>query len=519
MAKSLMVFNCNQERARFVAGAAADALRMHGLRVAVFVPIAQCQEGICAASLSEEEAIALASEGKYAQLVSAIIDRHDALLKEADIVVTTCVAFENRLVTFAERLSIDLAHDLDSCVLSAICPEEQTEETLVAQSLLSVKLFAQEGLDVFGIVSMFAPSAIKTLKDHGMRALDIWSMNVHPEDIRTSSRRMTPAKFLRILCARARDNKRTIVLPEGDLDRVLRAAAELRAHDLVNLVLLGKEDEVRAKASGLGVSLDAGVRIVDPSQDANFDTYATTLYDIRKSKGMTLEAARQLMQDRTYFGTMMVHQGHADGMVSGATTTTAETIRPALQFIKTKPGIKTVSGVMLMCLSDRVYIYGDCAVIPNPTTEQLCDVAVASASTAKAFGIEPRVAMLSYSTGASGTGPDVEAVKAATDRVREQAPGLLVEGPIQYDAAVDADVAATKLPGSPVAGKATVFVFPTLNAGNIGYKAVQRSSNAIAIGPILQGLNKPVNDLSRGATVTDIVNTVVVTALQAQHEA
>ncbi|MBQ9395034.1 MAG: phosphate acetyltransferase, partial [Proteobacteria bacterium] len=224
----------------------------------------------------------------------------------------------------------------------------------------------------------------------------------------------------------------------------------------------------------------------------------------------------KLMGDKTFFGTMMVYKGVADGMVSGATTSTADTIRPALQFIKTKPGIKTVSGVFLMSLADRVYIYGDCAVIPNATTDQLRDVAIASAATARAFGLDPKVAMLSYSTGTSGSGPDVDAVREATEKVREADPNLAVEGPIQYDAAVVPSVAKTKLPDSPVAGKANVFVFPTLNAGNIGYKAVQRSANAIAIGPLLQGLNKPVNDLSRGATVADIVNTVIVTAIQAQ---
>ena len=258
------------------------------------------------------------------------------------------------------------------------------------------------------------------------------------------------------------------------------------------------------------------IEIVDPKTDPNFEDYANTLYELRKAKGMTPEKAAQLMEDKTFFGTMMVYKGRADGMVSGATTTTADTIRPALQFVKTKPGIKTVSGVFLMSMADRVYLYGDCAVIPNPTTDQLCDVAVASAETARAFGLDPKVAMLSYSTGTSGSGPDVDAVREATEKVRAADPELAVEGPIQYDAAVVPAVAKTKLPNSPVAGHANVFVFPTLNAGNIGYKAVQRASGAIAIGPILQGLKKPVNDLSRGATVADIVNTVIITAIQAQ---
>ena len=226
--------------------------------------------------------------------------------------------------------------------------------------------------------------------------------------------------------------------------------------------------------------------------------------------------ARDTMTDVSYFGTMMVHRGLADGMVSGAVHTTAHTIRPSLEFVKTKPGISIVSSVFFMCLADRVMVYGDCAVVPDPTAEQLADIAISSAETASAFGIEPRVAMLSYSTGESGSGADVDRVREATRLVRMRRPDLKVEGPIQYDAAVDATVAKVKLPGSEVAGHATVFIFPDLNAGNNAYKAVQRAANAVAIGPVLQGLNKPVNDLSRGALVTDIVNTIAITAIQAQ---
>jgi phosphate acetyltransferase len=258
------------------------------------------------------------------------------------------------------------------------------------------------------------------------------------------------------------------------------------------------------------------VSIVDPRSDSHFDEYVGTLVELRKHKGVHEEMARDLMRDRTYFGTMMVYQGRAHGMVSGATTTTQATLRPAFEFVRTKPGFKSVSSVFFMCLPDRVLVYGDCAVIPNPTVEQLAEIALASAETAQAFGIEPRVAMLSYSTGESGKGEDVELVREATKLVQERNPQLCVEGPIQYDAAVDPQVARTKLPDSRVAGRATVFIFPDLNTGNNTYKAVQRSSGAIAIGPVLQGLRKPVNDLSRGATVNDIVNTVIVTAIQAQ---
>ncbi len=334
----------------------------------------------------------------------------------------------------------------------------------------------------------------------------------------TASKRVTtPKRFLRGLKDQARSNKQTIVLPEGDVDRILKATHVLRHHDIMNVILIGKQDEIRKQAAQLDVVLDEGVEIVDPRKDPAFEDYVKTLLELRKHKGLPEDVARDLMADRTYFGTMMVYKNRAQGMVSGSTTTTQATLRPAFEFIKTKPGIKNVSSVFFMCLPDRVLVYGDCAVIPNPTTEQLADIAIASAETASAFGLEARVAMLSYSTGASGKGTDVESVRDATEIVKKLKPNLDIEGPIQYDAAVDINVAKTKLPDSKVAGRATVFVFPDLNTGNNTYKAVQRSANAIAVGPILQGLKKPVNDLSRGATIIDIVNTAVVTAIQAQQ--
>jgi phosphate acetyltransferase len=281
------------------------------------------------------------------------------------------------------------------------------------------------------------------------------------------------------------------------------------------LILLGDEKRVRARASALGLDLDVA-QIISTNDAELSERFAATYAEARAHKGMTIERAREIIPDVSYFGTMMVHLGLADGMVSGAINTTAHTIRPALEFVKTKPGVSTVSSVFLMCLADRVLVYGDCAVIPEPTTEQLADIAISSAETARQFGIEPRVAMLSYSTGSSGTGADVERVRDATALAAERAPELLLEGPIQYDAAVDPDVAKTKLPDSQVAGRATVFIFPDLNTGNNTYKAVQRSAHAVAIGPVLQGLRKPVNDLSRGASVEDIVNTVAITAVQAQ---
>jgi phosphate acetyltransferase len=298
---------------------------------------------------------------------------------------------------------------------------------------------------------------------------------------------------------------------------VLRAAGAVLSGGIADLVILGDETAVRARARELGVDLDAA-RIVSPTDPELVPRFAAEYARLRAHKGVTLAQAADTVTDVSYFGTMMVHLGLADGMVSGAAHTTAHTIRPAFEVIKTRPGVSVVSSVFLMALADRVLVYGDCAVIPDPTSEQLADIAISSAATARAFGIEPRVAMLSYSTGDSGAGAEVEKVRAATELVRTRAPELPVEGPIQYDAAADAAVARAKLPGSSVAGRATVFVFPDLNTGNNTYKAVQRSAGAVAMGPVLQGLNKPINDLSRGALVEDIVNTIAITAIQAQEE-
>ncbi|PZU48693.1 MAG: phosphate acetyltransferase [Microbacterium sp.] len=329
---------------------------------------------------------------------------------------------------------------------------------------------------------------------------------------------VTPLMFGYRLLERARSQRRRIVLPEGSDDRVLKAAATVLARGIADLTILGEEAEVRGRAVELGLDLSAA-QIVSPFDPELVDRFATEYAALRAHKGVTYEKAADAVTDVSYFGTMMVHLGLADGMVSGAAHTTAHTIRPSFEIIKTRPGVSVVSSVFLMALADRVLVYGDCAVIPDPTSTQLADIAISSAETARQFGIDPRVAMLSYSTGESGSGEDVDKVRAATALVRERAPQLLVEGPIQYDAAADAAVAKAKMPGSAVAGRATVFVFPDLNTGNNTYKAVQRSAGAIAMGPVLQGLNKPINDLSRGALVDDIVNTIAITAIQAQAEA
>ena len=329
------------------------------------------------------------------------------------------------------------------------------------------------------------------------------------------SKKRTPLMFQYDLIERAKQQRRHIVLPEGEEERILRAAELVILRGICDITLLGNPDEIRRKINALGLSL-GDVKIIDPVSSDLRKQFADAYFDARKHKGISSDMAFDTMSDVSYFGTMMVHLGHADGMVSGSVHTTAHTIRPALEFVKTKPGISIVSSVFFMCFADQVLVYGDCAINPEPTAEQLADIAVSSAETARAFGIEPRIAMLSYSTGESGKGPEVDKVRSATAIVREHRPDLKIEGPIQYDAAVDTDVAKVKLPKSEVAGHATVFIFPDLNAGNNAYKAVQRSANALAIGPVLQGLNKPVNDLSRGATVPDIVNTIAITAIQAQ---
>ncbi len=380
------------------------------------------------------------------------------------------------------------------------------------------------------------PSAIQVDKVHAgippnddrkiTRALEVFDKNVDAEAlgekiIETRPTMITPKMFEYGLLQKAKAYRQHIVLPEGEDERILRAAETLLRRNVAELTLLGNEQRIQEKIARLGLQMDA-INIIGVQDSGRFDHYVRTYYELRKHKGITMEIARDTMGDVGFFGTMMVYLGDADGMVSGAVHTTQATIRPAFEIIKTKPGFSVVSSVFLMCLRDRVLVYGDCAVNPDPDADRLAEIAVSSAQTAKIFDIEPRVAMLSYSTGESGKGEDVEKVRAATRIAREMSEeaglDLKLEGPIQYDAAVDPKVAKIKMPESEVAGRATVFIFPDLNTGNNTYKAVQRSAGAVAIGPVLQGLNKPVNDLSRGCTVSDVVNTIAITAVQAQAE-
>ena len=369
--------------------------------------------------------------------------------------------------------------------------------------------------EIYGLIEPTDTRKINTvlgLYDHYVNGKEISArLNM------TKPGRMTPMMFELNLIERAKAHKMRIVLAEGEDPRILQATDILLRREVADIILLGNEDKINKLARELHLDVSKAT-IIDPTTSPKFEDYAATYAELRKAKGVTIERARDVMSDATYFATMMVKKDDADGMVSGAVNTTAHTIRPAFEFIKTKPGYSVVSSVFLMCLKDRVLVFGDCAVNPNPTSQQLAEIAVASADTARVFGIEPRVAMLSYSTGTSGKGADVDVVVEATALAKEKAPQLSLEGPLQYDAAIDPTVAKTKLPNSKVAGKATVFIFPDLNTGNNTYKAVQRAAEAVAIGPVLQGLNKPVNDLSRGCTVPDIINTVMITAIQAQAE-
>jgi len=330
---------------------------------------------------------------------------------------------------------------------------------------------------------------------------------------------LTPHMFQYQITQKAKSHRKHIVLPEGNDDRILNATARLLNQEIVDLTILGDGAQIAAAIKRLGLQIETDrLHVINPVESPYYSDYVETLYRLRKNKNLSMESARDLMTDPSYFGTMMVYKGHADGMVSGACHTTQHTIRPALQFVKTKPGISVVSSVFFMCLPDRVAVFGDCAVNPNPTAEQLAEIAISSAQSSLSFGIDPRIAMLSYSSGTSGEGADVDKVRQATEIVKQKRPDLKVEGPIQYDAAVDRVVGKQKLPDSEVAGRANVLIFPDLNTGNNTYKAVQRETGALAIGPMLQGLNKPVNDLSRGCTVEDIFNTVIITAIQSQEQ-
>ena len=389
----------------------------------------------------------------------------------------------------------------------------------------TIPIISVEG-GTFGITNKIGAVRPKIYASNSKKillALDTFDNYVNVEGLTNilstfNSDKLTPSMFQYNLLQKARAKRKHIVLPEGNDERIIKAAARLQLLNIVDLTLLGDKKEIQLKCDQLGLQINLEkINVLNPEDSIHNDAFGKTLYEARKHKGMTETTTNDLAKDVSYYGTLMILNGLADGMVSGAIHTTMHTIKPALQIIKTKPGVSVVSSVFFMCLSDRVSVMGDCAVNPNPNAEQLAEIAISSAQSAEAFGIEAKVAMLSYSSGSSGKGEEVEKVRKATEIVKQKQPNLKIEGPIQYDAAVDMSVAKTKMPNSKVAGQASVLIFPDLNTGNNTYKAIQRETGALAIGPMLQGLNKPVNDLSRGCTVDDIFNTVLLTAIQAEQ--
>jgi phosphate acetyltransferase len=445
-------------------------------------------------------------------------------IKEGTVVITPGDRSDILLGSLVADASTTFPHVAGIILTGGLKPAEMVQKLIAGFSKSQLPILSVDA-DTFTTaikVSEVEGSIVPENKRKVTAALGMFESGVNIKALSerlavTKSTRVTPLMFEYDLVQRAKANKQHIVLPEGEEGRILQAAELLLLRQVCDITLLGNADKIKQKTAELGLKLDKA-NIIDPATSDLRADYGETYYDLRKHKGITKEGAFDIMADASYYGTMMVYKGHAGGMVSGSINTTAHTIRPSLEFVKTKPGCSIVSSVFLMCLADRVLVFGDCAVNPNPDEKQLADIAISSAETAAAFGIEPRVAMLSYSTGASGTGKDVEKVKEATRIAQEARPDLKLEGPLQFDAASDPDVAKIKLPKSEVAGKATVFIFPDLNTGNNTYKAVQRSANAVAVGPVLQGLNKPVNDLSRGCTVADILNTVAITAIQAQAD-
>ncbi len=396
-----------------------------------------------------------------------------------------------------------LLEDFSETSVPVLRVQDDSYQTAVALDKVRAHITAEDTRKITLIKGLFDASVDKTkLGERFMSS---------PKEM------VTPMMFQYRLFEHARAKRQKIVLPESTDERILRATEILIQRDIVHIILLGDSEVIHRQSIQLGLDISKA-EIIDPQESLLIEKFSQTFYTMRKEKGLTLDAAKDAMAHANYFATMMVYEGLADGMVSGATHTTTDTVRPALQIIKTKSDISIVSSVFFMCLDTRVLVYGDCAINLDPTAEELAQIAISSADTALKFGIEARVAMLSYSTGSSGAGPEVDKVREATRLAQSMRPDLLIEGPIQYDAAIDEKVAKKKLPDSQVAGRATVFVFPDLNTGNNTYKAVQRSTGALAIGPVLQGLRLPVNDLSRGCLVDDIVNTVAITAIQAQQE-
>lgn len=446
-------------------------------------PIADCKKSCSVVSVSE--ANELLSKGHKKELMMRVLNEFKS--QNADLVVF--LGCPQVGIFSPVRLSLEFAALLNSAVVFTDKDE--------LNNLNSVQICDELGIKPLGFANL-------NNADEILSKFENFNQNI-----------ITPYSFENHLYELAKKDVKNVVLPESFDERILKAADIVLKSNAVNITLLGKKDKILSDANKLGLDLSKAT-ILDHETDERLGEFAKTLFELRKNKGMTEEKAAQIVKDKTYFGTMLVYSGLADAMVSGASTTTAETIRPALQIIKMKPGVATVSGSFIMCMKDRLWLFADCAITPNPTSEQLAGIALSSAKTAEAFGISPKIAMLSYSTGESGSGPDVDFVNETLALAKDICKDYEIDGPMQFDASVSEKVAKKKMPNSKVAGNANVFIFPNLNCGNICYKAVQRSSGAVAIGPILQGLKKPINDLSRGALVEDIVNTILISAIQAK---
>lgn len=491
--------------------------------------------GVCPRRAREDKA------DSRADIVAAYTEAIEAAQPEAVVIVGTDKSPVNDPALFA--FNADVAADLKAPVLLAVCTINRTPEQVRFTVEASTATIEAAGTKVVGVFitgckddqpealhAEFAdyPVPVWTLpavdfSEEGAvaKASEAFSFNVDTADLLAAIDApfevpTTPYAFQYSLLGKAKADRKTIVLPEGEEDRIIKAADYLLERDVVDLIIVGDENAILARGEELGLKSLSKAKFQAMDDEEVLTPMVAKLCELRAKKGMTEDQTRKQLTDASYFGTMLVVLGLADGLVSGSVNSTANTVRPALQVIKTKPGTSLVSGAFLMCFKDHVAVFSDCAINLNPNAEQLAEIAIQSAETAKAFGLEPKVGMLSYSTLGSGKGPDVDLVEAATAIVKDKAPELAVVGSIQFDAAWSPIVAATKAKGDPVAGHVNVFVFPDLCAGNIGYKAVQRSSGAVAVGPVLQGLNRPVNDLSRGATVQDIINTVALTAIEAQ---
>ncbi|MDA3798854.1 MAG: phosphate acetyltransferase [Kiritimatiellae bacterium] len=480
-----------------------------------------CKES-CESSFTFDEVSQLLAGGEKDFVVNKVLADYSALSKKYDFVVCEGTDYKT-LGKFVEfDLMTSIISNIDVPVVVVLDEDKNKKSCNVTASTLSI--ITSAGCRVAAVVGCGSESIscsdkivkyTSCVKPLPTVAAGEVTKEIVDIVLAMEPSKVTPGMFELELLNRAAANKQTIVLPEGTEPRILEAADELLKKEICNIVLIGNETEVKDAIESAGLECP-GIDIVDPLTDSRKEAYAQELAELRKKKGMTYEDACETLKDETYYATMMVYKGDASGMVSGAIHSTANTVRPALQIIKTKPGASIVSSVFFMCLAEKVWVFGDCAVNPKPTPEQLAEIAISSAETAKQFGVDPVVAFLSYSSGSSGTGEDVEKVIKAVSVARATAPDVILDGPLQFDAASTPSVAETKVPDSKVAGKANVFVFPDLNAGNNCYKAVQRTADAVAVGPVLQGLKKPVNDLSRGCKVPDVINTIAITAIQAQ---